>query len=59
MKESLEREIHSFRDDVQTRFTKVDGRLDRMDATLANLGKQVAAETELLRGFEAFGRGDR
>ena len=33
------------------RFSEVGQRLDRMDATLTNLGKQLAAGTRTIAGF--------
>jgi hypothetical protein len=44
VKESLERGVHSFRDEVI-------GRLDRIDATLTNHGKLIAAGTRTIAGF--------
>jgi hypothetical protein len=51
IREALDGAVVSIGTEMSTRFGEVNGRLDRMDATLTNLGKQVAAGTRAIAGF--------
>jgi hypothetical protein len=51
IREALDGAVVSIGTEMSTRFGEVTGRLDRMDATLANVGKQVAAGTRAIAGF--------
>jgi cellulase/cellobiase CelA1 len=51
VREALDGAVVSIGTEMSTRFEEVNGRLDRMDATLTNLGKQVAAGTRAIAGF--------
>jgi len=51
IREALDGAVVSIGAELSTRFSEVTGRLDRMDATLANLGKQVASGTRAIAGF--------
>jgi hypothetical protein len=51
VREALDGAVVSIGTEMSTRFGEVNGRLDRMDATLTNLGKQVAAGTRAIAGF--------
>jgi hypothetical protein len=51
VREALDGAVVSIITEMSTRFSEVNGRLDRMDATLTNLGRQVAAGTRAIAGF--------
>ena len=51
MRETEERILSAILGEMGTRFGEVNGRLDRMDATLHMHGKMIAAGTKTIAGF--------
>ena len=51
VKDSLEREIDGVRQTLKDGFAHVNQRLDRIDATLTNHARQIAAGTRSIAGF--------
>jgi hypothetical protein len=59
LKESAERTVGLLVNELGTRFDDVNQRLDRMDATLVNHGKQIAAGARAISGLhEWVGKAD-
>lgn len=59
LKESAEWTVHLLIDEMGIRFGEVNQRLDRIDATLVNHGKQLAAGARAIAGFsEWMGKAD-
>ena len=53
IREALDGAVVAIGAEMSVRFGEVTGRLDRMDATLTNRGKQVAAGTRAIRRLPA------
>jgi hypothetical protein len=51
IREALDGAVVSIGAELSIRFSEITGRLDRMDARLANLGKQVDVGTRAIAGF--------
>ena len=49
--DSLTREVGGLRQEVKDGFVEVNRRLDRIDTTLGNHGKQLAAGARAIAGF--------
>ena len=51
MRETTDRALNAILSEMGTRFGEVNGRLDRMDATLQVQAKQIAGGTKAIAGF--------